>query len=517
MGVLNLDLVIFGSLIFIYNRIKQIKPDMFFLAKGTAVFLPPDEKDVKETRKEQEKNSKKGGKTPLMPIKMIKATYDFFSKYKFCIELEIVIMLLVCLVGQITISEILRMTLLKKLEIEKNDLNFGFALGLSIFLLTVAYLCKSVKIAGWKSTDVKTAFWIAVLTCLVVLTIFIGIKDLIPVDFKKAYLSQSKHIDFVLSPEKSSTAAIENPEISILIFRISCVFLIGVITFSFSPTIIRFTNCYSWNLSQQAELQQKEEEKAEKEAELNNSKKNDNPFENVIEDREENLEQGVQKQSNLTLQEHKKNMTIFNISLVINLITIVLWITPVTDALDSNFGKELTQYLPLIRYLLVFVQAGLLLLTIKYQIQVFMFKSFYYLKTLSTDSSEINYQAVKVKTSAYVQSLIYVTFQIFVTIVIPAVLSGLLLYKVYICPNSNIPTQPTENQQVQDQGQTESGDFIQIHTAHMKKVYGNIKEHSLFSNYFIETVLSFFLFNILLIQYALKIIFIIVSRQSKGV
>lgn len=52
MGILNLDLVIFGSLVFVYNKIKQIKPNMLFLAQGTSVFLPPDEKDVKEIRKE---------------------------------------------------------------------------------------------------------------------------------------------------------------------------------------------------------------------------------------------------------------------------------------------------------------------------------------------------------------------------------------------------------------------------------------------------------------------------------
>jgi len=52
MGILNIDLVVFAVLIFVYTKLKSAKPDTLFLAKDVGVFLPPEEKDIQELRKE---------------------------------------------------------------------------------------------------------------------------------------------------------------------------------------------------------------------------------------------------------------------------------------------------------------------------------------------------------------------------------------------------------------------------------------------------------------------------------
>lgn len=61
MGILNVDLIIFVSLVFVYNKLKQSNPNMLFLGEGVSVFLPPEEKDYKDLVQSQVKNSKKGG------------------------------------------------------------------------------------------------------------------------------------------------------------------------------------------------------------------------------------------------------------------------------------------------------------------------------------------------------------------------------------------------------------------------------------------------------------------------
>ena len=58
MAILSFDLVIFAVIMFLYIKIKHSKPDIFFIPKNTIVFLPPEEKDIKDLRKEQEKYSK---------------------------------------------------------------------------------------------------------------------------------------------------------------------------------------------------------------------------------------------------------------------------------------------------------------------------------------------------------------------------------------------------------------------------------------------------------------------------
>lgn len=58
MNILSVDLLIFSVLIMIYLRIKHKWPDVFFPPSGVSVFLPPEEQDIKELRREKENSQK---------------------------------------------------------------------------------------------------------------------------------------------------------------------------------------------------------------------------------------------------------------------------------------------------------------------------------------------------------------------------------------------------------------------------------------------------------------------------
>jgi hypothetical protein len=70
-------------------------------------------------------------------------------------------------------------------EFSEKDMSITFSIGLSILLLLMAYYCKSVKIAGWKSSEIKTSFLIALVSSLLILTLFFGFKEVVNFDFTK--------------------------------------------------------------------------------------------------------------------------------------------------------------------------------------------------------------------------------------------------------------------------------------------------------------------------------------------
>lgn len=121
-------------------------------------------------------------KKPLMPVKMMKATYEFFCKHMFAVELEVIILLCLCFCGQIVVSEVIKQIFFQNQESDK-EMSFGFTLGLCILFLIIAYYCKSVRIGGWKSSETKISLLIAILSSLLIVTLFFGFKEFIDFDF----------------------------------------------------------------------------------------------------------------------------------------------------------------------------------------------------------------------------------------------------------------------------------------------------------------------------------------------
>ena len=121
----------------------------------------------------------------MMPVKLMKAKQEIFSKYAFSVELDVAVMLLVCLVLQLSISEVIKKVILTPEQNEK-DLSLTLALGIVVLLLILAYYCKAVKIGGWRSTDTKLSLLISIVASLLVLTLFFGFKDSVDLDFKTA-------------------------------------------------------------------------------------------------------------------------------------------------------------------------------------------------------------------------------------------------------------------------------------------------------------------------------------------
>lgn len=97
--------------------------------------------------------------------------------------------------------------------------------------------------AGWKSSETKTAFLIAIVSSLLIITLFFGFKEVINFDFDKVVNQQRTHLSFVFGSKTKDEMGF-----SIEIFQIGCVFLNAIATFSAVPTIIRFASCYSLNL-----------------------------------------------------------------------------------------------------------------------------------------------------------------------------------------------------------------------------------------------------------------------------
>jgi hypothetical protein len=62
MSLMMQDLVVFLFISFIFSAVKQLDPNKFYLPYGIRVFLPPDEKDLIELRKEKEKDAKSSSK-----------------------------------------------------------------------------------------------------------------------------------------------------------------------------------------------------------------------------------------------------------------------------------------------------------------------------------------------------------------------------------------------------------------------------------------------------------------------
>lgn len=118
-------------------------------------------------------------------MKIMKAKSDFFSKYPLAVELDIAIMLLVCMSLQFIFSEVIRRVISVFMpDFAEKDMSITFSLGLSVLLLLMAYYCKSVKMAGWRSSETKTAFLIAIVSSLLILTLFFGFKEIVNFDFE---------------------------------------------------------------------------------------------------------------------------------------------------------------------------------------------------------------------------------------------------------------------------------------------------------------------------------------------
>jgi hypothetical protein len=84
-------------------------------------------------------------------------------------------------------------------DFAEKDMSITFSLGLSVLLLLLTYYCKSVKMAGWKSSETKTAFLIAIVSSLLILTLFFGFKEAMNFDFVKVVAEQRKHLQFVFA------------------------------------------------------------------------------------------------------------------------------------------------------------------------------------------------------------------------------------------------------------------------------------------------------------------------------
>ena len=51
----SIELIVFSLLLAIFYKVRAMKPDWFVLINGLSVFLPPEEKDLEELKKEREK------------------------------------------------------------------------------------------------------------------------------------------------------------------------------------------------------------------------------------------------------------------------------------------------------------------------------------------------------------------------------------------------------------------------------------------------------------------------------
>lgn len=125
----------------------------------------------------------------------------------------------------------------------------------------MAYYCKSVKLAGWKSAETKTALLVSIVSSLLILTLCFGFKGVFAFDFDVVSKLQQNHLAAIFIDSSP-----KNLSINADILQIGCAFLNAIVIFSVFPTIIRFSTCYASNLRRTLDAKARIHEEQESDA-----------------------------------------------------------------------------------------------------------------------------------------------------------------------------------------------------------------------------------------------------------
>ena len=353
-----------------------------------------------------------------MPVKIVKASSKGFEKVKYMADLELIVMLTILLALLLVLTEPIRW--LRLVPVALYSPNLSFYLLLSVLILCFYNLWKMISSVGLDTYETKISIIAALVTTVVLTIIFFMLNDYLYIDFDKIFQISAMHFASVTLGYFHGFTFFKKDHFFILM-----IFVTFFIVYCCVPVVIKFGNSYveimrSIYLQEQT-IEHYRRRKAKGEIEENDTENNDQEAENL-------------KSNRFTLR-------MFNISLIVQMIVMFLWVRPLLTPW-SSVSSHYELIIDGIRFFFIGVDIVVHLLTYKTEISRYMAKAYDYISTLVQNPSPENLVAVQRKTRAYIHMLGQVSFQVVSKILIPAILLMLLTQRrLAIIEQANISQQ----------------------------------------------------------------------------
>lgn len=311
------------------------------------------------------------------------------------------------------------------------DGNFIFYCNFIILVLLLSNLIKLNIIDGFKSYEVRLYFFFSICFGLLSLILFFGFRELLFFNFQTAFSNLNIHFGCLFNDLSDILLAF-----SYEIYLIFAILLTGAFAFAIIPANIRFGACYIKILRQYYSNIEKNEEEKESKKNLE-TKKTDMTEKN---DETEKKVNGSMEQRILRAFRFEENpstiLRILNLRLILNMMILILYIKPLVNPWFHFILDPI--YLPVLRYGLTIVYVILLIIVHKYEIEVFLNNNYETIRTLLSDPSEAHLTKVHQKSIYYIQSVLVVSYQIIAKFIIPLLIILIFLNRFTDLKSLNI-------------------------------------------------------------------------------
>jgi len=316
--------------------------------------------------------------------------------------MELVVMLTLVLAFLVAVTEPIRF--LRIVPISLYSPNLSFYLLLSVLFLCIYNLWRMASAGGLDAYETKISIFTALAMTVLLTMIFFLLGDYLFIDFDKTFQITMLHYKSITLDYFKGFAFFKKDYFFVLMMFVSF-----CIVYCCVPIVIKFGNCYIETM-RDIYIQEQSLEHMRRRKEKGEIEEKDN----------ETLEQDA-----ATLKTNRSTLRWFNVSLILQMIIIFLWIRPLLTPWAS-----LSPHYDLIIDSTRFLFIGLHILThlfcYKEEISKYMAKAYNYISTLVQNPSSENLAAVRKKTSAFIHVLGLMSFQVIAKMLIPAILLLLL-------------------------------------------------------------------------------------------